>query len=70
MPKVHKNPVQLRPVVSCINSFPYFFSTWLDFWMKELLHLISSYIKNSTKLVKDLRTIKLPAGVKLFTADA
>jgi len=42
MPKVHKTPLQLRPVVSCINSFPLIFSTWLDFRMKELLHLIPS----------------------------
>jgi hypothetical protein len=70
MPKIHKKPIQLRPVVSCINSFPSIFSTWLDFRMKELLHLIPSYIKNSTDLIKDLQTINLPAGAKLFTANA
>jgi hypothetical protein len=68
--KVHENPMQLRPVVSCINSFPSIFSTWLDFQMKKLLHLIPSYMKNSTDLIKDLQTINLPAGAKLFTADA
>ncbi len=70
MPKIHKNPILLRPVVSCVNSFPSIFSTWLDFQMKKLLHLIPSYIKNSTDLIKDLQTINLPAGAKLFTADA
>jgi hypothetical protein len=40
MPKVHKTPMQLRPVVSCVNSFPSIFSSWLDFRMKELLHLV------------------------------
>jgi hypothetical protein len=70
MPKIHKTPTQLRPVVSCVNSFPSIFSTWLDFRMKELLHLIPSYIKNSTDLIKELRHINLPKGAKLFTADA
>jgi hypothetical protein len=44
MPKVHKTPIKLRPMVSCINSFCSIFSTWLDFKMKSLLPLISSYI--------------------------
>jgi hypothetical protein len=70
MPKVHKTPLQLRPVVSCINSFPSIFSTWLDFRMHELLHLIPSYIKNSTKLIHDLKNLTLPQNARLFTADA
>ena len=70
MPKVHKTPIQLRPVVSCINSFPSIFSTWLDVRMKELLHLIPSYIKNSTELIKDLQNLNLTKGARLFTADA
>ncbi len=48
MPKVHKTPIKLRPMVSCINSFCSIFSTWLDFKMKSLLPLISSYIQNSS----------------------
>jgi hypothetical protein len=70
MPKVHKTPMQLRPVVSCINSFPSIFSTWLDFRMKDLLHLMPSYLKNSTELIKGLQDISLPPGARLFTADA
>jgi hypothetical protein len=30
MPKVHKSPVSFRWVVSCVNSFPLIFSTWLE----------------------------------------
>jgi len=29
----------------CMNSFSSIFSTWLDYKMKELLHLFPSYIK-------------------------
>jgi hypothetical protein len=70
MPKVHKNPIQLRPVVSCVNSFPSIFSTLLDFKMKELLHLIPFYIKISTELLKELKELILPPRAKLFTVDA
>jgi hypothetical protein len=46
MPKVHKTPLKLCPVVSCVNSFSSILSNWLDFKMKELLHKIPSYIKD------------------------
>ena len=70
MPKVHKTPMKLWPVVSCINSFNSIFSTWLDFKMKTLLPLIPSYIKNSSDLIKELKSLNLPPSAKLFTADA
>jgi len=38
--------------------------------MKSLLPLISSYIKNSSDLISELRTLQLPPSAKLFTADA
>jgi hypothetical protein len=40
--------------------------------MKELLNLgnVSSYIKNSSSLINDTKTLFIPTGAKLFTADA
>jgi len=70
MPKVHKSPLSFRPVVSCVNSFPSIFSTWLDFRMKQLLQFIPSYVKNSNSLISELRMLDIPPGAKLFTADA
>jgi len=69
MPKVHKNPMALCPVVSCINSFSSIFSNWLDFKMKDLLFLIPSYIKDSKHLLDKIKTLTLPPNAKLFTAD-
>jgi len=40
LPKVHKNPISLHPVISATNSLLAIFSNWLDFQMKELLPLI------------------------------
>jgi hypothetical protein len=42
LPKVHKNPVSLRPVISTCGSLLSIFSIWLDFKMKELLPLVKS----------------------------
>jgi len=70
LPKVHKNPVALRPVVSTTNSLLAIFSTWLDYKMKELLPYVKSYIKNSTEVILDLKDLHIPQNAKLFSADA
>ena len=70
MPKVHKNPLTFRPVVSCVNSFSSIFSNWLDYKMKDLLFLIPSYIKDSKHLLNEIKNLTLPPNAKLFTADA
>ncbi len=61
LPKVHKVPISLRPVVSSVNSFSSVFSYWLDFKMKDLLPLVKSYTKNSSDV---------PENARLFSADA
>jgi len=43
---------------------------WLDFRMKQLLQFIPSYIKDSKSLISELKTLEIPPGAKLFTADA
>jgi len=70
LPKVHKNPIALHPVVSTTNSFLAVFSIWLDYRMKELLPLIKSYVKNSTLIINKLKHMLIPDGAQVFTADA
>jgi hypothetical protein len=38
--------------------------------MKELLPLISSYIKDSKQLIQEINQLTLPPNARLFTADA
>jgi hypothetical protein len=70
LPKVHKNPVSLRPVVSSVNSFLSVFSIWLDYRTKELLPLIKSHVKNSVEVIRDIQKLDLPDNALLFSADA
>lgn len=70
LPKIHKNPISLRPVVSTTNSLLAVFSVWIDQKMKCLLPFVTSYIKNSTTVINDLQYTDLPEGAKAFTADA
>jgi hypothetical protein len=70
LPKVHKTPVSLCPVVSSSSSFLSIFSTWLDFKIEELLPSVKSYIKNSDTLLDDFKNFIVPEGAFLFTANA
>jgi hypothetical protein len=70
LPKVHKTPVTLRPVVSSVNSFLAIFSNWLDYRMKQLLPLVRSYTKNSSDIIQDLKQLDIPDKTLLFSADA
>jgi hypothetical protein len=70
LPKIHKQPIMLRPAVSNSGSFLAIFSAWLDYKMKDLLLFVKSYIKNSASLIQDLKSIQIPQGTLLFTADA
>jgi hypothetical protein len=70
LPKVHKTPMSLRPVVSSSNSLLPVFSTWLDYRMKELVHLVDSFLKDSTTFIQEIKKLSLPNNALLFTADA
>jgi hypothetical protein len=70
LPKVHKNPMSLRPVVSSTNSLLAIFSVWLDHKSKELLPLIKSYLKDSTTLIQSPKHLHIPDNALVFTADA
>jgi hypothetical protein len=70
LPKVHKQPVTLRPVVSTSGSLLAIFSTWLDYRMKELLTLVQSHVKNSFTALTELKNLYIPDNALLFAADA
>jgi len=69
LPKVHKNPVSLRPIISTCGSLLSIFSIWLDFKMKELLQLVKSYLKNSATVINDLKNLIIPQEALLFSTD-
>jgi len=62
--------MSLRPVVSSSNSLLPVFSTWLDYRMKELVHLVDSFLKDSTTFIQEIKKLSLPNNALLFTADA
>ena len=70
-PKVHKETLKTRPVVSCVNSIPQVLSVFLDYHLKRVVHLCPSYLRDSWQLLDDLKKLgPLPPGARLITADA
>jgi hypothetical protein len=70
LPKVHKEPISLRPVVITSGSLLVIFSTWLNYKIKELIPLVKSYVKNSFIIIKELQHLTIPDNELFFSADA
>ena len=71
LPKVHKTPWKMRPVVSTINTRLGDLSKWVDYHLQRVVHLCPCYLKDSKSLIKKLRALgKLPPTAFIVTADA
>ena len=69
--KIHKDPVNVRPIVCCSGTLLNCLSRWLDHWLQKLKPFIKTYIKNSTQLLEKLEALGiLPPDAYFFTADA
>ena len=68
--KIHKQPVKLRPVVSCCGSFLAAISSWIDYHLQNIRTTIPSFIQDSISLKQQLEQINIPYDTKIFTADA
>jgi hypothetical protein len=70
LPKVHKNPITLRPVINGIDSLLAVFSHWLDYKLKELLPYIKSFVKDYATVIKEIKNLNIPKNALLFSANA
>merc|ERR1711920_351963 len=68
--KVHKTPLETRPIVSCSGSILECLGKWIDYYLQKAAVRQPSYVKNSSELKKELCRLNVPANAKLFTADA
>jgi hypothetical protein len=71
MPKVHKNPTKLRPVISKAGNELEVLSKWLDTQLQRVVHLCPGYLRDNWELLRLLKSIgPLPANSYFVTADA
>jgi hypothetical protein len=70
MPKVHKTPTPVRPVVSYSGTRLYAIGVWCDDKLQQVATQQRCFFRSSYQLLKALNTLVFPPGARLFTADA
>ena len=69
LPKIHKDPMKLRPIVSCTNGPTCTASAFIDRLLQPHMRGVKSYLKNSMDLIKILSKLKVPSEALLITLD-
>ena len=74
LPKIHKQPWSLRPVVSQCGCFLEGLSKWLDYELQKVKHLCPAYLRDTWDLKHRLEALDkkglIDHNTRLFTADA
>ena len=68
--KVHKNPVQLRPIVAKCGTAIEAISKWLDCEFQKLIPEIPWCVRDSASFKTEISQLELPPTAKLVTFDA
>lgn len=69
LPKMHKNPVKGRPIVSSINSITYHTSKYLDALFQPVRRLLPGICFRSSDIIQDMETFHCPPNAVIVTAD-
>ncbi|KAG8178608.1 hypothetical protein JTE90_014199 [Oedothorax gibbosus] len=69
LPKIHKDGIPLRPIVSAIGSPTYLLSKHLANLLKPYIGLRDSYVRDSTHFVEKLKAIKIDPTDILVSFD-
>ena len=69
LPKIHKNEVPLRPIVSSIGSITYEAAKDLAVVIVPLVGKTEHHIKNSTDFVQKIKDLEVPPYQKLVSFD-
>jgi hypothetical protein len=70
LPKIHKDGIPIRPVVSYVNAPAYKLCKFLNSYLRDVLEFDPKYsIKNSICLVDRLKAIKIDSSCKLISLD-
>ena len=69
LPKIHKNPMQSRPIVSSTSSMTYHASVYLDRLLQPVLKLLPTVCTSSLQLISDMELINCRSGSVILCAD-
>ena len=68
--KIHKEKLSTRPIVSAPDTLLEPLGKWISKILKTIATEQASYFKSSFELKDIFVDLKLPAGTRIFTADA
>ena len=69
LPKLHKNPINVRPIVACRGGPTETASALLDRFLQPLAQSVKSYVRNSADFVRKIEQTALPHDCLLVTLD-
>ena len=69
LPKLHKDPLGVRPIVSATNGPTKNASAFLDRWLQPYMKQVKSHITNATELIHILQDLEIPKDAYLVTLD-
>lgn len=69
LPKIHKHPVKIRPIVSCTGGPTSRASGYLDGLLQPYMKRVDSYVENSIEIANTLEDMTLPCHTLLCTLD-
>ena len=69
LPKIHKHPLKLRPIVASFQSITSSALRYIDKILQPRMKRVCSYCKNATHIVCILKNVKVPPTSYLATVD-
>ena len=67
LPKLHKTPVKVRPIVAGCGGPTETASAYIDKFLQPIMRLGKSYVANSTQFINIIETTKVPKDSLLVT---
>ena len=69
LPKLHKNPISFRLIVSGCSGPTEAVSAYINYFLQPYMRLVSSYIKNSAHLINIVAKREFSSDCRLVTLD-
>ena len=69
LPKIHKNPLKLRPIVASIKGITSNASRFINIILQPYMKQVDSYVKNATHIINILKTTRVPHTSYLASLD-
>ena len=67
--KIHKNPMGIHPIVFSCDSATENISQFIDYWLQPIMKRLPSYLKDTLKLINELKEISVEPDTILVTVD-